>query len=63
MSDKKVYKTDYESEFTTFFKTMPAENKTASKSVTAEVKKYTTINKLRDNVSINNTRNKIWEGF
>ena len=63
MSDSKVYKTDYESEFTAFFKTVSPENKAASKSATAEVAKYKNINKLRDNKSSGNTRDKIWEGF
>lgn len=63
MSDSKVYKTDYESEFTAFFKTVSTDNKAESEAVTAEVNKYSRVNKLRDNVSINNTRDKIWEGF
>lgn len=63
MSDEKVYKIDYESEFTTFFQTVSVDNKTESEAAVAEVKKYKSLNKLRDNVSTKNTRNKIWEGF
>jgi len=59
----KVYKTDYSSDFTSFFKTVKAENKENSEAVQAEIKKYTLVNKLRDEDGQPSSRNKLWEGF
>jgi len=62
-TEDKVYKTDYSSDFTSFFKTVKADNKADSEAVKAEVKKYTLVNKLRDEDGQASSRNKLWEGF
>ncbi len=62
MIDKKVYKDDYESEFTGFFKSLSIDN-SKSKGVNTEINTYSVINKLRDNADIADSRNKLWEDF
>ena len=63
MIDKKVYKDDYESEFTGFFKTLSGLKEPESVDVNSEVNTYSVINKLRDNADVADSRNKLWEGF
>ena len=63
MIDKKVYKTDYVSEFTQFFNKLTVENNSDSVDVVAEVEKYNRINKLRDNPEYPDSRNKLWTDF
>ena len=63
MVDQKVYKTDYESEFTDFFKGLSSTDEPSSKAKQAEITKYTKINKMRDSESKISTRNKIWKDF
>ena len=63
MIDKKVYKTDYQSEFTEFFNDLSTKDEPKSEAMIAEQKKYSEINKLRDNVQKTPTRNKLWKGF
>ena len=41
MIDKKVYKTDYESEFAGFFNTLASQEEPVSIAMVAEEKKYT----------------------
>ena len=61
MVDKKVYKTDYQSEFTQFSKEL--NQNPENPGVKAETKKYSRIIDLRDNKKAKNSRNKIWENF
>jgi len=61
--DNKVYKTDYSSPFAQFFKSVKADNKPNSEAVKAEIKKYTLVNKLRDEDGHPSSRNKLWKGF
>ena len=63
MIDKKVYKTDYESEFTEFFNTLSSKPEPESVAMTAEKAKYSKINKMRDTENKVSTRNKLWKGF
>ena len=63
MVDQKVYKTDYESEFTDFFKGLSSTDDASSKAKQEEIKKYTKINKMRDTENKVSTRNKIWKDF
>jgi hypothetical protein len=63
MVDQKVYKTDYESEFTGFFKSLSSTDEPISKDQQAEIKKYTKINKMRDTENKVSTRNKLWKDF
>ena len=63
MVDKKVYKTDYESEFSKFFSEQTFENRNESIAVTSEIEKYSNINKYRDSSEHPNSRNKLWTGF
>ena len=61
MADKKVYKTDYESDFTQFFKSL--DMKIENPAVDAEKAKYDDVFKRRDSKSVKSTRNKLWENF
>ncbi|MFT5519883.1 MAG: hypothetical protein ACI9IA_000467 [Enterobacterales bacterium] len=63
MVDQKVYKTDYESEFTDFFKSLSSADEPSSTAKQAEIKKYTKINKMRDTENKVSTRNKLWKDF
>ncbi len=63
MVDEKVYKTDYESEFTTFIKHYSACNGSQSEAVKLERDTYTVLNNLRDNPDNPQSRNKLWEDF
>ena len=63
MVDQKVYKTDYESEFTDFFKSLSSTAEPSSKAKQAEITKYTKIIKMRDTENKVSTRNKIWKDF
>ncbi len=63
MIDKKVYKTDYESEFTEFFNSLSGIEEPESVDVVSEIKKYSKIDQLRDNAGKSNSRDKLWEGF
>ncbi|PCJ49914.1 MAG: hypothetical protein COA74_03725 [Gammaproteobacteria bacterium] len=63
MIDKKVYKTDYESEFTAFFNTLSSKKEPVSVAMDAEKAKYSKINKMRDTESKVSTRNKLWKNF
>jgi len=63
MIDEKVYKTDYESEFTSFFKELSSKDLVESKSVNLEVETYSMLNNLRDNSDNPDSRNKLWEDF
>jgi len=62
MIDPKVYKTDYESEFTSFFKELPADQ-VESVDASVEKEKYSKLNKLRDKSGTADSRDKLWEGF
>ena len=61
MVDKKVYKTDYESDFTKFSKDLEQDQN--NPAVKAETVKYDRVNDLRDNKKAKNSRNKLWENF
>ena len=61
MIDKKIYRTNYESEFTGFFKELTVADE--SVAVTSEITKFSKINKLRDNAGKADSRDKLWEGF
>ena len=61
MVDKKVYKTDYQSDFTKFYKTM--ESQPENPAVKAETQKYSKVNELRDNKKPKTSRTKLWENF
>jgi len=63
MTDQKVYKTDYESEFATFFKEVSIKDESESKAVNSEIKTYTKLNNLRDKADNPDSRNKLWEDF
>ena len=63
MVDQKVYKTDYESEFTVFFKELSSVDEPKSEAKQAEVAKYSKINKMRDTENKELTRNKLWKDF
>jgi len=63
MMDKKVYKTDYESEFTEFFKKVSEKDEPEPKNVNREKKLYDELNHLRDNADNPEGRNKLWEDF
>ena len=63
MIDNKVYKTDFQSEFSEFFKTVSDETKAESEAVISEVNTYSKVNQLRDNVDTSAHRFRIWEGF
>jgi len=63
MVDPKVYKTDYESEFTGFFNDLSSNDEPISTAKEAEVAKYTKINKMRDTENNVSTRNKLWKDF
>jgi hypothetical protein len=63
MVDQKVYKTDYESEFTDFFKNLSTTDEPSSIAKQAEITKYTKIIKMRDTENKVSTRNKIWKDF
>jgi len=63
MIDEKVYKTDYESEFTSFFKELSSKDLVESKNVNLEVETYSMLNNLRDNSDNPDSRNKLWEDF
>ena len=62
MIDKKVYKDDYESEFTGFFKALSIDD-SESKGVNDEINTYSVVDKLRDNADITDSRIKLWEDF
>jgi hypothetical protein len=62
MVDKKVYKTDYESDFTQFFKKLDIKS-SDNPAVEAEVEKYDRVFKLRDTKNVKDSRTKLWEGF
>lgn len=61
MVDKKVYKTDYQSDFTKFYKTMDAQPD--NPAVKAETNKYSKVNSLRDSKQAKTNRAKLWENF
>ena len=61
MTDKKVYKTDYASDFTQFFEKLDIE--VDNPAVDAEVEKYDRVFKLRDTKNVKNNRNKLWDDF
>ena len=63
MIDKKIYRTDYESEITGFFKELSSADEPESAGVTYEVSKYSKIGELRDNAGNTDSRDKLWEGF
>jgi len=63
MIDKKIYKTDYESEFTGFFNELDSAVLNDSAGVKSEVSTFKKINDLRDNADGLGGRNKIWEDF
>ena len=61
--DHKVYKTDYESEFTSFFKNLSLTDEPESPAKKKEEQLYREINKSRDSTRDVSSRNKIWEDF
>ncbi len=61
MVDKKVYKTDYQSEFSKFSKDLVQDQN--NPAVKAETTKYSRVNDLRDNKKSQNSRTKLWENF
>lgn len=61
MVDKKVYKTDYESDFTKFSKGLDQDQN--NPAVKAETVKYDRVIDLRDNKKAKNNRNKLWDNF
>ena len=61
MADKKVYKTDYQSDFTKFFK--EADIQVENVAVDAEVEKYAKVFDQRDKVKTKSSRLKLWENF
>jgi len=61
MVDKKVYKTDYQSEFTEFFEKLDVDSETVG--VTEEREIYDEVIRLRDTKGVKNSRNKLWEKF
>ncbi len=63
MIDEKVYKTDYESEFTAFFKQISEKAEPESKNVNSERTIYAELNHLRDHADNPDSRNKLWEDF
>ena len=63
MVDKKVYKTDYKSDFTSFFQTHEFKEPDTHKAVNAEKDKYAGVFELRDNSNQKDSRNKLWENF
>jgi len=63
MIDKKVYKIDYESEFTEFFKQISDKDEPESKNVNDERRIYAELNQLRDQADNPDSRNKLWEDF
>ncbi len=63
MIDKKVYKTDYESEFTEFLNQISEKTEPESKNVNSERAIYAELNHLRDHADNPDSRNKLWEDF
>ena len=61
MVDKKVYKTDYESDFTKFSKDLNQDPN--NPAVKAETVTYDRVIDLRDNKKAKDTRDKLWENF
>ena len=63
MVDKKVYKTDYNSEFSDFFSTLNSKEEPVSIAKQAEKAKYKRINMMRDKTNNSSTRTKLWKEF
>ena len=63
MVDKKVYKTDYKSDFTSFFQKQEFKEPDTNLAVNAEKDKYDEVFDLRDNSNQKDSRNKLWENF
>lgn len=61
MADKKVYKTDYQSDFAKFFK--DADIQVENVAVDEEKEKYARVFDLRDKVKAKTNRLKLWENF
>ena len=61
MVDKKVYKTDYQSDFTQFFE--KADIEVNNPAVNEEKAKYDRVFELRDEKKKKTNRLKLWENF
>lgn len=61
--DKKIYKTDYESDFATYYDHIEVGDEAESEDIKLEVETYSKIEDWRDHVCEHETRNKLWENF